>query len=134
MVKGIQKCPSDEGEFIKVFQFLLEQLSNEEMQSFVFVARQIWLRINKHVFGEELSSPTMVKRIAFKQIKLYNSSIQRPSRSIVASMNSPEVKWERPSTGWIKLSWDASLDKHGKRMGVGILVQHQEGRVLAAMQ
>jgi hypothetical protein len=34
--------------------------------------------------------------------------------------------------GWIKTNWDASLDKNGKQMGVGILVRDQGESVLAA--
>jgi hypothetical protein len=34
---------------------------------------------------------------------------------------------EKPPCGWLKLNWDASVDKNGRRMGVGIVVHDHEG-------
>lgn len=71
---GIQKCPSDDGVFIKVFERLLGRLSDEDMQRVIFVARHVWFRRNKVVFGEELFPLGSVNRIAIEHIELFNST------------------------------------------------------------
>ena len=43
-----------------------------------------------------------------------------------------ESRWEKQPHGWVKINWDASIDKQGQRMGVGILVRDHEGKVRGA--
>jgi hypothetical protein len=71
----------------------------------------MWFRRNKVVFGEELISPSKVNCIAFKQIELFKLPKQRPSRQDVLPREPEELWWEKPALGWIKVNWDASIDK-----------------------
>jgi hypothetical protein len=118
-----------EDRFINIFEMLRGRLSADELQRVAFVARRVWFRRNKYVVGEELLSPTTVNRIAAEQVELFNSSEQRPNRREINTTEPEEPQWEKPPHGWIKISWDASIDKQGKRMGVGILVRDHEGKV-----
>ena len=131
-VKRIQKSPSEEDGFINIFEMLRGQLSEDVLQRVVFVARQVWFRRNKYVVGEELISPTKVNRIADEQVQLFNSSEQRPTSRGSNVMEPEASRWEKPLPGWVKINWDASIDKQGKRMGVGVLVRDHEGKVRGA--
>ncbi|XP_059438570.1 uncharacterized protein LOC132171299 [Corylus avellana] len=131
--KGIQKCSSDEVDFINIVGRLMERLKKEEIQRVAFVARQVWLRRNKYVFGEDLLSPAKVNKIATEQLELFQSVDQRPTRSSFRIGARAITRWEKPRHGWIKVNWDASIDKAGKRMGVGILARDHEGRIIVAM-
>jgi ribonuclease HI len=105
------------------------RLSEDDLQRVVFVARQVWFRRNKYVVGEELISPTKVNQIADEQVELFNSSEQRSTRR-GSNVTEPEAsRWEKPLPRWVKINWDASIDKQGKRMGVGALVRDHEGKV-----
>jgi ribonuclease HI len=42
-----------------------------------------------------------------------------------------QVCWEAPPTGIVKCNWDAAIDAHGRRMGVGIVVRNHAGDVMA---
>lgn len=67
----IQKFTSDEDGFLNLFEKLLGRLENEEIEMFAYVARQVWFRRNKVVFGEDLLSPATVNRIALEQMDLF---------------------------------------------------------------
>jgi ribonuclease HI len=42
-------------------------------------------------------------------------------------------KWKVPVGGWLKLNWDATVNKQSKRMGIGIIVRDEKGEFVAAM-
>lgn len=43
------------------------------------------------------------------------------------------VTWTKPSQGYVKLNWDASIDKQQNRMGVGVFVCDHIGKALAML-
>jgi hypothetical protein len=43
------------------------------------------------------------------------------------------VRWERPKEGYIKLNWDAAINKLTRRMGEGIVARDDNGLVVASM-
>jgi hypothetical protein len=43
------------------------------------------------------------------------------------------VKWEQPKDGYIKLNWDATINRTTRRMGAGVVAQDENGLVVAAM-
>jgi hypothetical protein len=45
------------------------RLDDEDLQRFVFVARQIWFRRNRFIFYGEFLSPTEVNQIVVSQIE-----------------------------------------------------------------
>jgi hypothetical protein len=53
----------------------------------------------------------------------------QPISVINASATLP--KWEKPCSGWIKINWDASVDKAKQVMGVGFVAMDFMGRVRA---
>jgi hypothetical protein len=62
-VQGMRKI------FLGVFEKLQQHLSEENLQRFVFAARQIWFRRNSVVFGVDLLSPTQINQAATIQMK-----------------------------------------------------------------
>jgi hypothetical protein len=62
-VQGMRKI------FLGVFEKLRQCLSEEDLQRFVFAARQIWFRRNSVVFGVDLLSPTQINQAATIQMK-----------------------------------------------------------------
>jgi hypothetical protein len=42
-------------------------------------------------------------------------------------------KWLKPSSGWVKLNWDAALSPSTKTMRIGVVVRNNRGDVLAAL-
>jgi hypothetical protein len=78
--KRFQKWNNEEGSFIDLFERVLERLEEGEVQSFAFVARQVWFRRNQMVFDDEFASPATVNRISTEQKDMYVLAENRPSR------------------------------------------------------
>ena len=43
-----------------------------------------------------------------------------------------QMKWAKPKEGWTKVNVDAALDKKCGRMGFGVIIRDDEGKVSAA--
>lgn len=45
----------------------------------------------------------------------------------------PTVSWTTPPVGYVKVNWDASINKHQAQMGVGVIVRDHASKVLAML-
>jgi ribonuclease HI len=129
--RRIQKSTSDEDDFLNIFEKLMGKLETEEVSFMACVARQVWLRRNKVVFGEELQSPSKVIQLATVQMEAFTEAEIRRSRGLTPTAVAEVTTWSRPPEGYLKCNWDASLDAERKIMGVGIIVRNHEGSVRA---
>jgi hypothetical protein len=43
-------------------------------------------------------------------------------------------RWKAPSGGLVKVNWDAPIDMHNRKTGIGVIVCDYMGEVLATMQ
>jgi ribonuclease HI len=112
---------------------LQERLDEDDLQIFVFVARQIWFRRNKFIFDGKFQSPSMVNQIATTQLQGYRK-VEEEHRRGRSAVPVPTVPWwKKPPAGSTKLNWDAAIDKQGARMGVGVVARNHNGDVVGAM-
>jgi hypothetical protein len=128
----IQMSTCDENDFINIVEKLMRRLGEEEMQQFVFMARQVWFRRNKFIFEDEFDSLVSVNITAHEQLDLFEAAEIQSTRSMMEVVTKLEMKWEKPPCGWLKLNWDASIEKNGRKMKVGIVIRDQEGALLVA--
>jgi hypothetical protein len=131
--KRLHKCTSDEMDFIYVLEKLMDRLDGDQMMLVVTVARQIWFRRNSIVFGGEMVDPGQVVRRAKDQVEAWCSATQRPVISSEVSALPVAITWARPPEGYVKVNWDASVNKHHNKMGVGVVVRDSTGAVLAML-
>jgi ribonuclease HI len=128
----IQKCAAMEVDFISLFLHLWQKLEADDLQRMVLVARQIWLRRNKVVFGGEFLAPAFIVGLADSQLENHKKAVQGRRVGELRQLVQRGVLWKPPDEGTIKINWDAALDRNRKKMGFGIVVRNFEGRVLAA--
>jgi hypothetical protein len=117
----IHKCTSDEVDFIYIMAQLMERLDDEQMCLVATVARQIWFRRNSIVFGGDMVSPVMVVRRAKHQVEAFCNVAQRHIIPNAGSAHYSVVQWMTPPEGVVKINWDASINKHQKKMGLELL-------------
>lgn len=48
------------------------------------------------------------------------------------ALKEPPSTWSKPHEGVWKINWDAAISKETERMGVGVVIRDDIGRVLAA--
>ncbi|XP_059450800.1 uncharacterized protein LOC132181566 [Corylus avellana] len=129
----ISKCASIVDDFSAIMAHLLERLDADQLQLMAATARQIWLRRNSVVFGGELTDPSTIIRWAKDQVENWCTFSKRiPKREVVSGSPSPAA-WTKPPQGYMKINWDASVDKRRKRMGVGVVVRDHDGRAIVML-
>jgi hypothetical protein len=131
--RSIQKCHSAEEGFPDILEKLVDRLSEEEMQLAVGVARQIWLRRNSVIFGGDFLSPSALITHAKAQISEYQKAEEGRRLTHVHRARPRCVKWERPKEGFVKLNWDAAINRRSNRMGAGVIARDETGMVVAAL-
>jgi hypothetical protein len=109
----------------------MEKLEKEEVELVACDARQLWLRRNKMVFGEELLPPIKVIQVAQTQVENFTNAEQRLNRVFPFTTMLAETNWKRPPEDFVKASWDAAIDTEWHHIGVGIVIRDHEGQTLA---
>jgi ribonuclease HI len=127
----IHKCTSDEVDFIYVMEKLLARLDDDQMQLVGTVARQIWFRRNSIVFGGKMVAPGVVVQRAKDQVEAWCSATKRTIIPPAITAHHSAVTWTRPSDGFVKVNWDASVNTNLNKMGAGVVVRDSHGVVLA---
>ncbi|KAE8056184.1 hypothetical protein FH972_012976 [Carpinus fangiana] len=90
----VQKCTSDEVDFIHVLEKLMERVEANQMHLIVTVARQIWLRRNSVVFGGAMVAPSDLVQFAREQFEAVCNAAVKPNPAVVVS--SPIIVWQPP--------------------------------------
>jgi hypothetical protein len=85
------------------------------------------------VFEGLLTPPTCSIKCAKESLDEYRST----NSMIVASLSRPRVpiltRWSKPPVGFVKLNWDAAVDRSKKMVGLGIIARDSRGIVVASM-
>jgi hypothetical protein len=102
------------------------------MTCIAVVARTLWLRRNGVVHGRIFSHPTLLVSKALNSLKANRSanSCQRTRPDVIPI---PHLSWQGPLEGFVKVNWDAAVDKENWKMGIGAIIQNFEGKVLATL-
>ncbi|XP_059455141.1 uncharacterized protein LOC132185379 [Corylus avellana] len=76
----------------------------------------------------------MVLRRAREQIENYEEAWSQGVLETApepSPAQNPALLWKAPPEGYIKLNWDAAVDKETKRVGLGVVARNHRGEVLA---
>lgn len=128
----IYKSTSDENDFMSIMEKLMERASVEKMQMVAIVARQIWHKRNTMVFGGKCTSPTALLRTSMEQMEAYSKAKWQVNNQWPVPRKSVIEPWQKPSTRFIKVNWDAFVDLKGKRIEIEIIVR-DHGRSVVSM-
>jgi ribonuclease HI len=120
-------------DFIYILEKVMDRLDDDQMMLVVTVARQIWFRRNSVVFGGEIEDPGRVVRRAKDQVEAWCSAAQRTIISPEVSAHPLAITWAKPPEGYVKVNWDASVNKHRNKMGAGVVVRDSNGVVLTML-
>jgi len=101
----------------------------------VVVARGIWFRRNKFVFERTFTHPNEVYTAAVRFIRENKDSKQLDQSVIMLPVLGPgngrdTTSWSPPPNGFIKLNWDAAINKIKGWIGLGIIARDYMGNCL----
>ncbi|XP_059446463.1 uncharacterized protein LOC132178010 [Corylus avellana] len=132
MCGKIQKRRIMHDNFVIIVEELCHYLDKEEMEVMVVVARSIWLRRNALVHGKKVSPSNVVVKNAIESFEAYhiaNSKI----KGVIKRDNTKVFCWEAPKDDFVKVNWDAAVDKHRRKMGIGVIIRDSMGEVLTTL-
>jgi hypothetical protein len=69
----------------------------------------------------------LLVRWAKERVENWCKFNKRKTRNEATVVQASPTKWSLPPQGFVKLNWDASVDKHMNRMGIGVLARDHEG-------
>ncbi|XP_059451232.1 uncharacterized protein LOC132182040 [Corylus avellana] len=118
------------------FRFVVESLFNkcslEEMVQFAGLARRIWLRRNKVVFGGPMISPQTLVLRTTQAIDDFQSVMAQRETSLPTPTESLPCSWTLPPPEWVKANWDASLETQRGIMGCAVVIRDHRGQLIVA--
>lgn len=128
---------------------LLEVLPKEEDAMFLMLMWRIWHNRNEITHGKSIAPVAVSQRFIFSYvsslttIKQYpqadiirGKQVAHPDRIRLPSQAPPAVssprRWEKPSTGWMKLNVDGSFQASDGKGGIGAVLRDSSGNVIFA--
>jgi len=115
--RRIQKLAFEDSEGMGLIKNLQEKLVGEELLEAFMVLRLIWMRRNSYVFQGVFTPPHQIIFMAKEQLAVFSETTFRGTEGVAATVPSLDI-WHSPPGGWVKLNWDAALNKHTKLMGI----------------
>ncbi|XP_059436480.1 uncharacterized protein LOC132169465 [Corylus avellana] len=119
-------------DFVIIVEELCCYLDKEEMEIKVVVARSIWLRRNALVHGEKVSPSNVVVKNAIDSLEAYRTANSQ-IKGVIERDNTKVLHWKAPKDDFVKVNWDAAVDKHKRKMGIGVIVRDSMGEVLTTL-
>jgi len=131
--RRISKCIHTASDFLATFESLSTRFDLPELGFMAMVAYHIWLRRNSYIFERTIEPPNCLLKCVSEAVEEFRlANTQAPGiPTLVHGFQA--ASWCAPSRGWIKVNWDAGLDRHQDLMGVGLIARDEEGCVKATM-
>lgn len=120
---------------LDIWMMLTVSLSQEELEKAAFIKKFIWTKRNSLIHQNDFSHPNSIMSRAkeeFQQLKMFQITQSRTLRT----QNPPtqSVKWQRPSSGFLKPNWDVSCDSKSRKIGIGAIFRNSEDKVIDSVQ
>jgi hypothetical protein len=127
-----QKSSFEGSGFREIWEALIMRCNQEELAFSAILARNIWFRRNSFVHKGVFSHPNELVRdaeVSFQEFSHVKSMATGQNCGITNNMS---VLWQPPPAGIFKVNWDVGFNPKLRRMGVGIIVRDDCGRIHVA--
>jgi isoaspartyl peptidase/L-asparaginase-like protein (Ntn-hydrolase superfamily) len=112
---------------------ILERCDLADFALFVQIARQVWFQRNRWVHDGIFKHPKSIIQETAMHMEESNLIHEQNSTEKDVGTNASAVRWSAPSQGRYKANWDMAIDKAHGRVGIGVVMRDEKGRVVAAM-
>jgi hypothetical protein len=117
--KKLQKCKVVGQNFMQIFKEVPAKCDTKEVEFFAMTARRLWLRCNAVIHGEKFMDPNKLLRAAIAELEDYHRAHEEGILDGQQEVQQVPEKWSPPPTDFVKMNWDAAIDKRQGRVGLG---------------
>ncbi|XP_042944592.1 uncharacterized protein LOC122278468 [Carya illinoinensis] len=132
--KKLHKSSSSHLTMLVFFETLIEVLNADELQEFVVVARQLWLRRNSCIFNNHFMPPNVFLRESRLRLEMLSEKGQPQIHSRDHQLCSSAKVWQVPPLNWFKVNWDGAVDQAKGIIGIGVIIRYDKGQTIATMR
>ena len=126
----LQKFQNNHGDFLQLFEALVDRLSTPEMELFLVQAWLIWNQRNVMVHGGQMKNSGWLTKRAAKLLEEY----KKAQATLKISCATPGSSyWKPPLQDVYKLNFDAAVLLNLNCSGVGAIIRNCDGEVMAKM-
>jgi hypothetical protein len=129
--RKIQKLSCNHTDGRGLLMFFLERLEAEELLEALTMTRMICHRRNTFVFQGDFNSPTQVMAAVHISLDGFSQAMKDAVNPSKTENVSPPL-WNKPPPSSWKINWDVAISKTLKKMGLGVIIRDEDGRVVAA--
>lgn len=122
-----QKTVIEGADFFNVVETFLQKGTHEEASLFVRISRKLWFRQNDLVFNGTFIHPNKLVKAAKHADEEFLSINETDQPAVQGTESRPTEWWTAPKT-----NWDAALDDHNGRIGLGVMIGDYRGKVFVA--
>lgn len=127
----IQKSPSMMADTTELWGFFMECMKPPDIVLTANLMRHMWSRRNDFVFNSKVGPPYCTVQTAWEELELLSSIAEADQLSENGTRS--VAKWRPPEQASMKLNWDAALDIKNRKLGIGIIIRHHNGAVVACL-
>ncbi|XP_059451224.1 uncharacterized protein LOC132182029 [Corylus avellana] len=131
--KIFQKCATEGVDFLLLAEQILSRCGSENSVLFVHLACQIWWRRNKWVHDGTVINPNVIIQETTKFVEEYKRVNEAVFSAHGVSTSTQSIRWLAPNRDWYKANWDAAFENSTGRMGIGVVVRDDRGRVVVTL-
>ncbi|XP_042950060.1 uncharacterized protein LOC122282171 [Carya illinoinensis] len=130
-LSGVQKWKRDGGDFLLLWERLMEGLDRGKLEAVAMQLRKVWLRRNTFVFENKLTCPKRLLLSAIEALEDYKQATRRNKIEVQEEARPVHnAAWTRPLAEFVKVNWDASLGLKRGKMGMGVIMRDENGEAL----
>lgn len=107
-------------------------LKVEDVELVAYTMRKIWSRRNSLLFEKKFDGPRNILKAARQSMNEFSRAQQLQQKDqLNRGKNREEFKWEKSADIGFKANWDAAVDVHAKKVGIGVIIRHSNGDLVA---
>jgi hypothetical protein len=130
--KFFQKSSIGGPTFLKLVEELIRICSHAEFAQFVSTAWRIWLRRNEVLHGGAFLHPSQIVKNVSQAGEKFQEVLagRKPQQNSNEDISLPT--WTAPPHDCLKANWDAGFDRKQGKMGLGVVIRDQRGKMWAS--
>jgi ribonuclease HI len=127
-----QKSWFDGSELLQVVEDMFQKCDQAKFAKFVRIMRRIWLRRNELIHDGVFLHPNRIVVQAAQAVERYQHLLAERNPRPATNAETLSTHLRAPPPGCFKANWDAGFDSKKGRVGLGVVIRDQQGKVWAS--